>query len=507
MWKSFLNKLHKNDSGAKSSSIFERIRKRTEGDDNNGQKQPPTKPIHEQRVGHEPSPPTEESIDHLVGVKKPASGHAEAPPPLSPRELDRMDPDEKARVLQKENYALRHIIKKLQDEKAEVEADRRRLNTDLATAQEKDRQVYSALLEISNRFPRFLVFREQAGRRALQTEVLIEFLDEEVKHLISEIETQKQSSAAPQEQVAAQAPSGGQVQAPQPAAKSTPAPVAEEARQPEPQSAQVEAQTDSTADITDIRLLREVGNYAERLDDLQRKALTVIGSTGLARISHILRSEALDETEFGGRAGVTRRLNELKNMGMLKNERVNVGARGHMFSVFYLTDKGKAVYQHLTGQDPVKSEVDIILAEHASLEHGYLIKVVAEILEEQGYTVYQDRESCTFQVEDEEGRQSRIVFDLVAEDKKNDRRLYIEAERGTHNDDEFYMKLDKISAFTKEIHFVAPSDTIMHRDCRGRFNQWVLRHKGGKEYVDIAAYFSSLENLKKGKWSIINLRK
>lgn len=471
-------------------------------------------------VGHMPSPQTEDPSDLMVGQRPSGFGHLEIPPPIPPRKLHEMPAERRATYLQKENYQLRDAIDRLQKEMRRLEGERKSLSTDFNNLREKVRRVQMELLRICEAFPSFLLFQEKHGH-TLDMEDLIAFLAREVQDLRASLmhptATPVYAEPIPAAPTPVAVPPAEQpVRVEHEATPSQPLPMPEPQPQLQPHkplaaptvnTASVAPSPGNTVDLNgDPRIFQQIGEYVNRLDDQQRLILTIIGDTGLARITDIYRHEAIDEEAFNGRQGVSKRLNELKNMGLLQSEKVSIGARGHIFIVFWLSDKGKSAYQYLTGRVPVESEVERLQREHASLEHGYLIKVVGDTLEANGYIVHRDREACTFYVKDEDGNEHRIVFDLVAENEQGERK-YIEVERGTHQEDEFFAKLDKIYLFTQDMYFVAPSDIVMHRDCKGRFHNWVARHRGGKQYVNLTAYFTTVERLRNDDWEKIDFRK
>lgn len=417
----------------------------------------------------------------------------EVPPPISPQELDRMPAERRAMVLQRENYQLRTIISKLQGELERALAERQSLLAEHSATQERLRRLNRELFALCEQLPGFVAYRSQVRPGNLTPEAMISFVRQEVSSLLREQgqhELARLRAEVHRLQAELQLLRQRQGQEPPPSQSPQPA---------EPHRAVVDPQ----------EALR-LAEYIKRLDDLQRQMLLLIGRTGCARINDIMKRPEVDEQLFGGRHGVARCLNDLRAMGLLESERVNTGARGMQFYVFWLSEKGKNIYRMLSGEDPVPSEVEILTAQHASLEHGYLVKIAAEILSDQGYAVKMDRQDCTFYVKDEEGKPQRLVYDLVAVDPQG-KELYIEVERGTSSDKDFFEKLDKIYAHvserTKEIHIIAASDVVMHKDCKGRFNEWVLRHRGGREYVDVAAYFTTIERLRNRDWECINLRK
>lgn len=500
MLKQIWSKLTSRQADSASEGISSRLKSVLS--DQNTDNLPDDKLIGESPSAAESASPAQ---DVIVGNRV-GQTRIELPPEVSPQELDRMSDRRKAIYLLEMNYRLRDIIGRLQRDLERAEVETRRAVTDYQAINSKMRTTYRGLLRICEQFPEFVLFKDR-HRNNLSVDLLTEFLSTQV------IKMQNQamvSNISPAPKPPAAAPSAPEPETtPQPVLE-TGAQVQDEVPAPQPSAPEPELASEvpgSAGEDLDQASIMLAQRYMERLDDQQKKLILVIGSTGLAQIGDIFAHPEIGES-FGGRHAVTARLNEIKNMGLLKSSQIKTGARGHMFIVFELSDKGVAIYRMLTGKDPVPSEVKLLTDAHGSLEHGYLIKVAAQILRDHNYTVHQDRKACTFYVDDEEGKRLRIVYDLVAE-KPDGERIYIEVERGTHVDDDFYYKLDKIYRHTQVMHFIAPNDRALHAGCKRKFNDWVLHHRGGKNNVDVEAYFTTIDRLKRSEndWEIVNLRK
>ena len=67
---------------------------------------------------------------------------------------------------------------------------------------------------------------------------------------------------------------------------------------------------------------------------------------------------------------------------VLTQEKINTGVR--WFTVLNLTDTGRRLYMDKFLEKPVENEYQRIVREHGNAEHGYIIKDVAQILEDTG---------------------------------------------------------------------------------------------------------------------------
>jgi len=258
-------------------------------------------------------------------------------------------------------------------------------------------------------------------------------------------------------------------------------------------------------------LFIETERYLENFPDECKFTLNVIGKTGVSRNAELkLEMENLEEGrkyffpnghyEYGY---LNNAVKTLKDRQFITSKEINLGARGYKFLVYELTDIGKAAYYKFNQVQPVEPEMNKMLADHKSLEHGYLIREVANEFRAKKYDVYEDRETCTYKLEN--GK--RKVFDLIIE--KNGQKQHIEVERGTHNDDDFFKAMDKIYQVTSEFYFVAPNEKILYQVTKGKVFKWITDRLGGFENAKgkMKMHFSTIEKIKKSDdpWEVFAL--
>lgn len=258
-------------------------------------------------------------------------------------------------------------------------------------------------------------------------------------------------------------------------------------------------------------LFIETERYLENFPEECKFTLNVIGRTGVSRNAELkLEMENLEEGrkyffpnghyEYGY---LNNAVKTLKDRQFITSKEINLGARGYKFLVYELTDIGKAAYYKFNQVQPVEPEMNKMLADHKSLEHGYLIREVANEFRAKKYDVYEDRETCTYKLEN--GK--RKVFDLIIE--KSGEKQHIEVERGTHNDDDFFKAMDKIYQVTSEFYFVAPNEKILYQVTKGKVFKWITDRLGGFENAKgkMKMHFSTIEKIKKSDdpWEVFAL--
>jgi len=255
----------------------------------------------------------------------------------------------------------------------------------------------------------------------------------------------------------------------------------------------------------------DVDPYLESLTNEAKYIIRLVGELGVSRNAEL--REVLHEREdakeffFNGtkfqKNNMTNSVNDLINAQIFTNEQINLGSRGSIFKVYELTDLGKHIYFALSNEIPVKSEMAMLVRQHASAEHGFLIKDSADIFKKMGYTVYTDHKDLRHDLEG--GK--RKDFDLIIE--KGDEKCFIEVERGTHSDSDFFNAMDKIRKITEEFYFICPSEDILFNKTKRQFFMWIQKHLGGMDQArGIKANFTTFGKLKEGKkplWDDIEL--
>jgi hypothetical protein len=286
----------------------------------------------------------------------------------------------------------------------------------------------------------------------------------------------------------------------------------EEVRRPSRFQLELEDELDDEEDEDDGVVVLEIDRYIENLSDAHKNVIKSIGDTGASRNSELRTvMEELPEGKIFMKTGtfnykdMSATIKSLREGGFLDAEQVKLGARGgYNFTVYELTSLGKALYKALTGKKASIPEKKKIVDQHASVEHGFLIKDVGALFAEMGWTVYTERKDLRYDLP--EGK--RKDFDIVIE--KDGKKIHIEVERGTHNDEDFFDAMDKIYQITNEFYFVAPNEEKLYGKTKVQFYKWINERLGGMDKAKgkISVNFATFEKIKKkGKtiWETIRL--
>lgn len=158
----------------------------------------------------------------------------------------------------------------------------------------------------------------------------------------------------------------------------------------------------------------------------------------------------------------------LIKLGVLRAEKISTGYRN--FKLLIATDLGKHLYRITFRKEPAEQEHIILLREHASLEHGYMIKDVKKILFKRG--VY--REVSTSRKLNRillnEGRS--VIPDVIAKTYGIENEYY-EVECGTHNQAEFNAKCNKLLGVTSDINIISKNRDTITRILVPQIERWI----------------------------------
>lgn len=197
----------------------------------------------------------------------------------------------------------------------------------------------------------------------------------------------------------------------------------------------------------------DITKIVQRLTTYQEEIVKVMGEMGYSEsvqiFGEVMKRIDIQETTLK---------NEMKNLTeklVVESESISTFLRRNL-SLYKLTKLGEAVYIKLTTTAPVKADRDKLETQHSTLEHAYLIKDTASILETLGYT------SVTFDSKDNQiqvAGGNRYVPDISA-DFSPTVKTYWECELGHHKDSDFFDKLQKAAKVTDTLYVITPRKEI-----------------------------------------------
>lgn len=158
----------------------------------------------------------------------------------------------------------------------------------------------------------------------------------------------------------------------------------------------------------------------------------------------------------------------LIKLGVLRAEKISTGYRN--FKLLIATDLGKHLYRITFKKEPAEQEHITLLREHASLEHGYMIKDVKKILVKRGVYREVSTNRKLNRILLNEGRS--VIPDVIAK-TYGIQNEYYEVECGTHNQAEFNAKCNKLLGVTSDINIIGKNRDIITRILVPQIERWI----------------------------------
>lgn len=158
----------------------------------------------------------------------------------------------------------------------------------------------------------------------------------------------------------------------------------------------------------------------------------------------------------------------LIKLGVLRAEKMSTGYRN--FKILIATDLGKHLYRITLKKEPAEQEHITLLREHASLEHGYMIKDVKKILVKRGVYREVSTNRKLNRIMLNEGRS--VIPDVIAK-TYGIQNEYYEVECGTHNQAEFNAKCNKLLGVTPDINIIGKNRDSITRILVPQIERWI----------------------------------
>lgn len=214
-----------------------------------------------------------------------------------------------------------------------------------------------------------------------------------------------------------------------------------------------------------VNIASDLNSYGE----IEWKILEAIGSFGISRYKEIETkvAESINTLNVTIRTSVTK----LTQKNVLEKTVISLPLSSKC-ALYTLSEIGKRVYKYHFNQNPVKPELEKVIAEHDNAEHGYGIIDVQQMLLSTGIYETVSSYNRSNGIEVTVGNEKHIfVPDLICKSKKGFKD-YIEYERGTHNQSNFNLKLDKMCKATKFLHIIAPNRDVL-KNIKEKVDIWL----------------------------------
>ena len=259
---------------------------------------------------------------------------------------------------------------------------------------------------------------------------------------------------------------------------------------------------DKTTNLSDNTFFISVGTIRKNIGDLGMKTLQIIAYEGISEEPELIKAVRNVILFSTGKPvsedSIRRSIQSLWLNGLIRTKEVNTGVR--RFTILKLLSNGKMFANHFFDKPPVESEWEELDREHASVEHGYLIKDTKKILEGKGIydSITTGRTENRIVISEKHACIPDIVG--VCEDKWD----CYEVECGTHNQKEFNYKCSKLANVTSNILFVSQNREVLKKKIVKQVEHWI--GKVGREKLKelgIKVYLTTLKDLQNDKWTYI----
>ena len=249
------------------------------------------------------------------------------------------------------------------------------------------------------------------------------------------------------------------------------------------------------SDKSDVHMshLRDI---VKRLSPLEWFAFECIGASGVSEekdakevfISALIEKDGPCKSEDTA----WRAVKTLIKIGFYDVEKMYTGYRN--FNILKLTPLGKRIYRDCFRKEPPTQEHEILMQEHSSLLHGYMVKDVATILTKKGVykEVSTNRKKNRIPLSDG----SAIIPDVIG--YFDEGRNCFEVECGNHHQADFNAKCNKLVAFRNVIIIGQNRDKVTNK-LKDQVEKWIkARGRHVLAASGVKVYLYSLTDFAKG---------
>ncbi len=193
-----------------------------------------------------------------------------------------------------------------------------------------------------------------------------------------------------------------------------------------------------------------------------------------------------------------RYIKHLVVLQLFRVQRIDTGYR--QFNVLLITEIGRMLYMmHFRKKVPIP-EAFMFIKEHASLQHGYMIKDASILIKQLEFynSVTTGRRDNFIKLEN--GRS--VIPDIIA--TFSDETDYFEVECGNHKQIDFNDKCSKLVSITDRIIFIGRSFDAITNILKPQIEKWI--NNVGREQLhqlDKTVYLASIIDIKKNRWSYV----
>lgn len=209
-------------------------------------------------------------------------------------------------------------------------------------------------------------------------------------------------------------------------------------------------------------------DYIEQCkDQYYWDVLEAIGDAGISRFTEI-ESYVIAKNPKYTKTQIRNTTKRMVSMGLLEEYQISTPTLSKL-CVEKLAFPGEEIFKYHFGKVPCECELQKVIRCHDNPVHGYGIVETGKILEEQGIF---DTVSCFNKaIKLDENRNFSYVPDIAV--TKGNSTYYYEYELGTHTQEDFNDKCNKMLRVNRYLNFVSPNKDIIDDLMIEKINKWI----------------------------------
>ena len=221
--------------------------------------------------------------------------------------------------------------------------------------------------------------------------------------------------------------------------------------------------------------IKSVKTHTSNIEDYIKKinnqcywdALEAIGIAGISQFPKI-EDYVMAKNEKYTSAKIRLFVKEMVSMNLLDEILISVPRKSKLY-IEKLAYLGEEIFKYHFGKVPCECELQKVIRYHDNPEHGYGILETGKILEEKG--IY-DAVSCFNEaIKLDKNRNFSYVPDIAVTKGKST--YYFEYELGTHTQEDFNDKCNKMLKVNRYLNFVSPNKDVIDNTMVEKINKWI----------------------------------
>lgn len=210
-----------------------------------------------------------------------------------------------------------------------------------------------------------------------------------------------------------------------------------------------------------------IEDYIKRCkDQYYWDALEAIGKAGISQFSEIENYVMAKDHKYT-KTHVRSVVKEMISMGLLEEYQIAIPGKSKL-NVEKLAFAGEEVFKYHFEKVPCECELQKIIRYHDNPEHGYGIVETGKILEEKG--IYDSVSCFNKAIKLDENRNFSYIPDIAV--TRGKATYYFEYELGTHTQEDFNDKCNKMLKVNRYLNFVSPNKEIIDKMVV-KINKWI----------------------------------